>query len=116
MDRALRNFDKRQREVTARHRRLAQGYVTKVNRNGTIEHKPIRRVRASGISVRLALLAGLCFFVFKAFLLAGLGAEEYALRIGHLANGTLIERAGAWLMGADPVTTALATLILPYLS
>lgn len=116
MDSALRNFDKRQREVTARHRRLAQGYVTKMNRNGTIEHMPIRRFPVAGFALRLAGLAILGFFAFKAVLLAGLGAEEYALRIGHLTQGTLVERVGAWLMGADPVTTALASFILPYLS
>lgn len=114
MDRALRNFDRRQREVTARHRKLAQGYVTKLNRNGTIEHRPIRRMPA--FSVRIALLAVLGFCVFKAFLLASLGIEDYALRIGHLANGTTVERVGAWLMGADPASATLAALIQPYLS
>ncbi|MCR8546690.1 hypothetical protein M4578_02525 [Salipiger sp. P9] len=114
MDSAIHDFDKRQRAVTAKHRKLAQGYTTKLNRNGTIEHKPIRRVRFLSMKGLLLAVAGV--FAFKGYLLASLGTEGYAARIGHLSDGTAIERIGAWLMGADPATLWVALQLQPYLS
>ena len=109
MDRALKDFDKRQRAVSMKHRRLAQGYVTRLNRNGTIEHRPIKRVPFVSVKALAMILAG--FVGFKTLLVANLGPEDYAQRIAHLASGTTVERAGAWLMGQDPASLLLATQI-----
>lgn len=114
MDSAIRKFDKRQRALRAKHQKLAHGYRTKLNRNGTIEHKPIRRVPF--ITARGLLLAVVGFLVFKGFVLASLGDAEYADRIGLLSHGTVAEKAGAWMMGLDPATLWVASHLQPYLS
>lgn len=111
MDKALYDFDKRQRAVVQKHHKLANGYTTKLNRNGIIEHKPIRRVPV--VSLKGVLFALLGFFAFKAVLFASLGGEEYLARVAHLAQGTGVERAGAWLMGLDPASLWLATQLQP---
>ncbi len=109
MDKAVAEFEKRHRAVTARHRRLAEGYVTALNRNGTIEHKPIRRIpffRARTVVLTLAV-----FFCFKAYLLFALGAEGYESHLAQLASGTTAEKAGAWAMAIDPASLWLSEKI-----
>ena len=49
----------------------------------------------------------------KATLLAAHGPDDYASRVLTLQSGTPVERAGAVLMGADPVTEALARAMTP---
>jgi hypothetical protein len=63
-----------------------------------------RRRRHHGLWLRpLALiLAG--FLVFKGGLLAQLGEDVYARRVAELAQGSVIERAGAVVMRADAAT------------
>ncbi|MAE91732.1 hypothetical protein [Salipiger bermudensis] len=111
MDKALYDFDKRQRAVVQKHHKLASGYTTKLNRNGIIEHKPIRRVPF--FSLKGLLTAVLGFLVFKGLLCASLGIEEYVARLAHLSQGSALERAGAWLMGADPASLWVASLLQP---
>ena len=111
MDRALYDFDKRQRAVVQKHHKLANGYITKLNRNGIIEHKPIRRVPF--VSLKGLLIAAFGALVFKGLLIASLGIEEYVARLAHLSQGSVLEHAGAWLMGADPASLWIATLLQP---
>ncbi|EPX75731.1 hypothetical protein [Salipiger mucosus] len=113
MDNAIRNFEKRHRALTAKHRKLAQGYVTQLNRNGTLEHRPIRRT--PGFTLKGVLLAVAGFLVFKAYLLASMGPETYAGHLAQLSSGTVAERAGAWVMGVDPATAWVAKLMQGYL-
>lgn len=107
MDRTIRDFEKRQRAVQRKHRKLADGYTTRLNRNGVIEHQPIRRIPFLTMKGLLLVAAG--FLGFKGILLANLGLEDYAIRIGHLAQGTAVEKVGAWLMGIDPATAWIAS-------
>ncbi|WP_417719463.1 hypothetical protein [Salipiger sp.] len=100
--------------MKAKHRKLAQGYTTRMNRNGTLEHTPIRRIPF--LTPRGLLLTLVGFVVFKAIVLANLGPEEYAVRISHLANGTIAEKVGAWMMGLDPATAFLVQYLQPVLS
>jgi hypothetical protein len=54
--------------------------------------------------------------MFKIGLVVALGAATYATRVGTLADGTAFERAGAWVMAADPSTLWVATQIKLFLS
>lgn len=109
MDDGLRTFSKRHRSVQRKHRRLAQGYVTKLGTNGIIVHKPRRDF--SGLLTAPALIAVFSFFAFKVMLLANLGPEAYEAHLEALATGNGVEKAGAILMSIDPVTERLTELV-----
>lgn len=85
MESALKSFERRQRAVAQKHRKLAQGYVTKINRNGVFEHRPIRRI--SPVRLRGLLLTILGFLVFK-------GVMARQSRLGELrrASGASVRR------------------------
>ncbi|EIE51142.1 hypothetical protein [Salipiger aestuarii] len=114
MDKVVEEFEKRHRAVTAKHRKLADGYVTALNRNGTIEHKPIRRVPV--FRLRTVLMALGVFLLFKGFILANLGVEDYESRLGHLATGSAFEQAGAWIMATDPASLWLSEKFQAFIS
>ncbi len=102
MESALKRFERRQRAIRHKHRKLAHGYVTKLNRNGVIEHRPRRALKAPRFgSVLVALLS---FLAFKGLMLASLGAENYGEHLALLTNGSVWDKLGAWLLGVDPVT------------
>ncbi len=63
-----------------------------------------------GLLVILALVLGA-----KALMLAQDGPTAYGERVARLAEGSLVERAGGWIMQADPVTSAMADQLRPYL-
>ncbi|MDO6584518.1 hypothetical protein Q4543_03215 [Salipiger sp. 1_MG-2023] len=109
MDKVVKEFEKRHRAVTEKHRKLAEGYVTSLNRNGTIEHKPIRRVPF--FKLRTLLIAGACFLAFKGLLLTSLGVEGYEGHIGRLASGGIVEKAGAWVMSPDRASLWIAETV-----
>ncbi|MBE9638913.1 hypothetical protein [Salipiger mangrovisoli] len=105
MESALKSFERRQRAVTQKHRKLAQGYVTKISRHGVIEHKPIRKLktpRVGSLVPVLTVLMGMA--AFKGLMLANLGAANYAEHVETLAKGSFADRLGAWVLGVDPVT------------
>lgn len=58
--------------------------------------------------LRTLLIAAACFLAFKGLLLASLGAEGYESRIGRLAAGSTVEKAGAWVMSPDPASLWIA--------
>lgn len=103
-------FDKRVRKIVRGHnRRVANGAVYKMNSDGLIEARPRRR--GPRFPLRgLVLLFG-AGMLFKGFLLAHLGGIAYNERVGLLAEGTIVEQAGAWVMQPDPVTVQLAEWI-----
>ncbi|MFW2541282.1 hypothetical protein ACN2XU_01475 [Primorskyibacter sp. 2E107] len=114
MDSTLQNFEKRQKALRRKHKRMAQGYVNKLDReSGLIVQKPDSK--SGGFAIRLLFLIVLAFMAFKIFLLAGLGEQKYLSHIQSLSTGSVVEQAGAWLMRIDPVTDRLAPILSPYL-
>ena len=113
MDDAIRKFEKRHKAVTKRHRQMARGYVTKLGRNGVIQHQPRRQLPGLSLNAILMLIAGL--LAFKSFLFVSLGEADYQSRIDALAQGTVIERTGAFIMQIDPATVWISTNIAPLL-
>ncbi|MEC3859686.1 hypothetical protein VK792_00195 [Mesobacterium sp. TK19101] len=106
---ALRNFDKRARAVETTHKKLAQGYVTKLGRDGVMRHKP--KVRLSFISPRAIVYLALVFTAFKGFLLSNLGEATYTAHLADLGQGGFVDRAGGFLMGVDPATAWIANAL-----
>lgn len=70
--------------------------------------QPLRR--RVGIFKPLIILA-FGFFGLKSALYYSVGGEVYQTRADHLAQGESLERVGAWIMQADPVTQELARRI-----
>ncbi len=106
------HFDRRVQRIQKRHRKLASGYVQTVGPDGLIIVKPRRRIRFPWKGIVMVLLA---FFAFKGFLHAELGDAIYAQRVAKLESGTAIERAGAWVMQADPLTQWISAQVRPYM-
>ncbi|WP_149754850.1 hypothetical protein [Roseivivax sediminis] len=105
----MKDFAKRYQQVQRKHQRLAHGYVTRVGRNGVIEHRPRRDVR--GLMVTPLVIVVAAFFGFKTLLLSQLGTESYAAHLAALAQGNLAERIGAILMAQDPLTVHASALL-----
>lgn len=109
MSDALTNFRKRDAALRKKHMRMARGYRNRLSRNGLIVQEPDSKV--GGIGLRLLGFALVVFMGFKVMVLSGLGAEDYNQHVAHLAEGSVYERTGAWLMQIDPVTASLSGLI-----
>ena len=106
-------FDQRLRRLGRKHRAMSRGYTTRMQPDGLIVAKPHRAPsRISGRSVLLFLAA---FILFKGFLYANLGPETYNERVNRLQSGTVVEKAGAFVMQADPVSQLVAQKMGPIL-
>ena len=106
-------FNQRLNLLARKHQTMARGYVTRVQPDGLIVARPRRQsARLPRKAVVLFLLA---FFAFKAFLVANLGPLAYDDRLARLQAGTVIEKGGAFVMQADPLTMYLAKQIGPVL-
>ncbi|MCK8464313.1 hypothetical protein MUY35_10665 [Aliiroseovarius sp. S1339] len=108
-DAQVHDFQKRVRGISRQHRRLSQGYVQLVERDGLLV--PTRRQMRRGFPIKGLMITLIGFMVFKAFLFSQVGAVNYTDRVQTLAKGSTIEQAGAWIMQDDPVTIAIAELI-----
>ncbi|MFC3614272.1 hypothetical protein ACFORG_10915 [Lutimaribacter marinistellae] len=106
-------FDRRIRRLAKKHNAMAGGYRAQMRPDGLIVMKP-RRSRP-GISFRAIVFFIAGFFVFKGFMLASVGVATYEERVARLAEGTTAERAGAWVMNADPVSTYISETLGPWL-
>lgn len=94
-------------------RMVRRGYTTYVGKNGVITAKPkAMRLR---LPVKGAVLMVLCFFCFKAFMLAANGPATYQDRLATLENGSAIEALGARVLAIDPVTQFIADQAGPLL-
>ncbi len=113
MDNALRNFDKRQKSVRKKHRQMAQGYVTKLGRNGVIQHTPRRHLPSLSLPMLMTLTVG--FLSFKSFLFVSLGDVGYQTRVDALSDGTIFEKAGAFMMQVEPATMWISSHFVPLL-
>ncbi len=108
------SFNNRLRHIDRKHRKLASNYVQFVERDGMMI--PVRRTRTRrSIPARGLVLTALVFLVFKGFLVAQLGSTTYDGRVEKLADGSLSEQFGAWLMHADPITMWISNLLAPLL-
>ena len=100
-------FDQRVRRLNKKHQAMSRGYFARMRSDGLIVMKP-HRVR-SALPLRVLVMFGVAFFVFKAFLLAALGHASYSDRVERLSEGTSVEKAGAWVMQVEPITELIAT-------
>jgi len=106
-------FDERLHLLARKHNAMSHGYVTRMQPDGLIVARPRRRsMRISGRAVFLFLAA---FIGFKAFLVANLGPQAYEDRLARLEAGTVVEKAGAFVMQVDPLTMYAAQTIGPIL-
>lgn len=102
MDRHQKEFDTRLKRIGRKHRQLAGGYVARVGDDGLIVPRPRRRrVRVPFAGIALAALG---IIALKGVFYAQLGPESYDARVASLAAGSQVERMGAWVMQADPLT------------
>lgn len=115
MEDSLSSYQRRQAAVRRKHERMAQGYVTKLDKKtGTYVQVPDSK--APGFSLRLIIIAALVFTGFKVVLLTGLGAEDYGTHVSSLAEGSTYEKVGAWFMQVDPVTAQISDFVSLVLS
>ncbi|MGR3621404.1 hypothetical protein [Pseudophaeobacter sp.] len=106
-------FRGRVNRLQNKHAKYAQGYSARVQSDGLIVLEP-RRMQ-SRISGKVFVLVIVSFLGFKAFLMAALGLGNYDERVARLADGTAVERAGALVMQADPLSVWAAEQIGPIL-
>ena len=99
-------FGQRIRRIDRTNRSLAHGYVTTVSHDGLVIARPRRK--SAHFSFRGLFLGLLILLAFKGFLFAKIGPESYQDRVTLLQGGTAVEKVGAYVMKADPVTVWLA--------
>lgn len=110
---AFRTFDAHRRQVVRTHRKLALTGAPQIGPDGLITIRPRRRGLAfpwRGVFVIFAAA-----LLLKAVLLAQLGSVTYGERVAALRDGSVVERAGAWVMTPDWASLALADSLRPYL-
>ncbi|WP_411224246.1 hypothetical protein [Marivita sp. S2033] len=103
-------FDERYRKVLKRHRQLSRGYVTRLGKNGVIDHHPIGHLRDAITFKMLLLPLGILFFL-KACMVTVLGHDAYAAQVALLREGGFGAQIGAFLMQMDPITWPLSQLM-----
>lgn len=100
-------FNTRLKKIRRSHRRMSNGYVRMVERDGLLV--PVAKSRLSlGFPYRGLMLLVAGILLFKAVLLASLGAGIYDQKLAGFADGSTMEKIGAWVMQADPATRWLA--------
>ena len=111
MSNAFQGFDTRLKRISRNRARMAQGYVGQVGRDGLIVFRPKRR--SGGFPIKGLMLLVLGVFCFKGLILAHLGEQIYETRVASLAEGSVVEQAGAFVMQADPISLAIAQKVRP---
>ncbi len=112
MTNAYQGFDKRLNRIGRNRARLAQGYSSKVGKDGLIVFRPARRA-SRGFPIKGLVILALGFFCFKGLLLAHLGEQVFTARVGTLATGSVVEQAGAFMMQTDPISQGIAQYVRP---
>lgn len=102
-------FSERLGRIDKAHRQMSRGYVTSVNHDGLIIARPRRK--SSRLPLRGLFLSLAVLLTFKGFVYAQIGEAAYTDRVNLLANGTIVERIGAYAMHADPATLWIARQI-----
>ncbi|MEW2912683.1 hypothetical protein [Leisingera sp. JC11] len=106
-------FQSRLKHINRKHTAMSEGFSAKMRPDGLLVIQP-RRVQ-SRISARTVVFFAAAFLLFKGFLMAALGFGSYDERVRALAEGSVIERAGAFVMQADPASVYVAQKIGPVL-
>ena len=113
MDQSHLDFEERLQRVMRKHRSMTKGYSFRMRADGLMVAVPRRAVRP--IPMRsLFMLVG-SILLFKAFILAHIGPAGYADRLDILRQGSVVERAGAFVMQSDPATRHIAEVLRPIL-
>ena len=102
-------FDKRLGKIVRNHQRMSHGVSHVMGNDGLMIAKP--RVYNPKFPLKGLLLLVGAAFLFKSYIHAHLGAADYDSRLVPLADGTLIEKAGAWVMQADSVTLMISSVL-----
>jgi len=79
---------------------LGQSYYTRHRR---------RRLRLGRFALLVLILAS--FVLVKAGMLVRLGPETYAERVSRMQAGDALDRVGAYVLQADPLTQRIAELL-----
>ena len=96
-------FDNRLKKIVRQRRRLdAAGVVHKVDSRGLIVARP--RIYNPKFPLKGLLLVVIAGFLFKGLVFVNLGAGQYNAHVTELQASTIVEKAGAWIMQADPAT------------
>lgn len=104
-------FGKRVTYLNCKNTLMAKGYYTTIRNDGLIVAHPVKR--DFGFPWKIVTLLVVLFFGFKALTLSAIGPGTYQIRLNTLKNGTVIEQAGGWVLGLDPVTLAISAKIGP---
>ncbi len=105
------HFGRRVKLLNRKNALMANGYYTTLRNDGLIVARPIRRHK--GFPFKAFFVIAVMFFCFKAFVLSSIGPGAYQIRLSALDNGTMVERAGGWALGLDPMTMAIANKVGP---
>lgn len=103
----VKDFQKRVRQIDRRHNKIARGYVHLVERDGLLVPKE-STFKSRSFPLRAVALTVGGLLLFKGILISQVGLSSYTTRLESLADGGVIEKAGAWLMQIDPVSRAVA--------
>ena len=112
MAHAANGFDRRLKSIGKKRARLADGYVSKVGKDGLIIFRP--KARSGGFPIKGLALLVLGFFVFKGLILAHLGEGTFEARLATLSQGSVVEQTGAWIMQPDVVSQTIAQQVRPF--
>ena len=105
----LHSFENRQKAVRRKHTRMAKGYVTKLRQDGLFVQTTDKKIGSYLLRMVMGLI--MAVFAFKSFVLYWIGTVGYQGHVDALADGTVVERAGAAVMQIDPISSAIATFL-----
>lgn len=106
------SFEKRSRQIVRVHQSMKRrGAELNLGPDGLLTVRPRRG--GTGIPFRGLLVIAVLLIGAKAMMLVQDGSQTYGERVEKLASGTMVEKAGAFVMQADPLTVALADHIRP---
>lgn len=106
-------FNKRLSLLGHKHAKMTHGFSTQVGPDGLIQVTP--KAKRNSFPIRGLFLLVFGFVAFKAFMLASVGPATYEERLSKLENGSVVEAAGAKLLGIDPLTAMMADVVVPLL-
>lgn len=110
MEDVAKTFYRRQQRVAKRHRRMADGYVTRLNENGIFEQRPARDWR--GMMIRPLLILVLLFLVLKLTFVVYLGFAQYEAHLVKFQGTSVGDLIAHAVMQIDPVTRTVAEFLL----